>query len=259
VNRTAVITITHRRDPHLHRQRLALALDPPDLHVVVAMDDDPQLTPISGAVDPVVVRLASGEGGLPLARARNTGAFRAIDEGATVLIFLDVDCIPGPVLLRRYAAAAAALGAMALLSGPVAYLPPPTGSGYPPGGLDALAPFHPARPVPADGEVLPEYRFELFWSLSFCLTKVTWERLGGFHEGYAGYGAEDTDFAVRARQAGAQLFWVGGAEAFHQHHDPSREDPGHRAEMVRNAQLFFERHGWRPMRDWLDQLAPEGG
>jgi GT2 family glycosyltransferase len=252
--RSAVITITHGRDEHLNRQRLALAANPPDLHVVVGMDDRPDLPAIPGAPDPVVTRLPPGEGGLPLAEARNTGARLAVDEGATTLVFLDVDCIPGPQLLRRYRQAAAQLGPLALLSGPVAYLPPPAGSGYPTCGLDELAPFHPARPVPADGQVVAESRFELFWSLSFCVSSATWDRLGGFHQGYSGYGAEDTDFAMTARQAGAQLFWVGGAEAFHQHHEPSRDDPTHQGEMVRNAQLFHRRHGWWPMRDWLENL-----
>jgi GT2 family glycosyltransferase len=257
VSGCAVITITHRRDEHLHRQRLALAGDPPDLHVVVGMDDHPYLPAIPGVPQPAVEWLPAGEHGLPLAQARNAGARAAIDGGATTLVFLDVDCIPGPGLLRSYAIAADRSGPLALLSGPVAYLPPPDGNGYPAGGLDALAPFHPARPVPAAGEVVAESRFELFWSLSFCVTSATWDRLGGFHEGYAGYGAEDTDFAMTARQAGAGLFWVGGAETFHQHHEPSRDDPTRRVEMMRNAQLFHQRHGWWPMPDWLDQLPPE--
>ena len=44
--------------------------------------------------------------GLPLARARNAGAQRALDTGAELLVFLDVDCIPGASLVNRNEAAA---------------------------------------------------------------------------------------------------------------------------------------------------------
>ncbi|SES45256.1 glycosyltransferase family 2 protein [Actinokineospora terrae] len=254
--RTAVVTITHRRDDHLHRQRLGLATDPPELHVIVGMDDTPELRAVAGAVPVRSVSVSGGEGGLPLARARNAGAAAAIDAGADLLIFLDVDCVPGPQLVSRYTAAG--VPAPALLCGPVAYLPPPPQGGYPLDGLDALAPPHPARPAPAPGDVVAEDRFELFWSLSFATTAETWAHLGGFHEAYSGYGAEDTDFALTSRAAGATLHWVGGAEAYHQHHPPTRLDPDRAPEIVRNATTFHRRHGYWPMRDWLLDLAAMG-
>ncbi len=43
--------------------------------------------------------------------------------------------------------------------------------------------------------------------------------IDGFDAGYTGYGGEDTDFAMRVQEAGGSLWWVGGADAFHQHHD----------------------------------------
>ncbi|MFD0427690.1 glycosyltransferase family 2 protein [Streptomyces zhihengii] len=42
--------------------------------------------------------------------------------------------------------------------------------------------------------------------------------MGGFCEQYTGYGGEDTDFAATATRSGVDLWWVGGAEAYHQHH-----------------------------------------
>lgn len=215
---TAVVTVTHDRADHLRRHRAGLASGPPDHHVVVGMGEN---------VDPgdpasIVVRVEVGGDGLPLASARNAGAAAAIAAGAEVLIFLDVDCIPVPALVRRYTSAAGSVPGPALLCGPVAYLPPPTCGGYPVHGLDRLAAPHPARPDPPDATVVRDDRFALFWSLSFAVTRADWERFGGFHEGYAGYGGEDTDFAVRARGAGAGLYWVGGATAYHQHHPPAR-------------------------------------
>nr|WP_246046228.1 galactosyltransferase-related protein [Rarobacter faecitabidus] len=31
--------------------------------------------------------------------------------------------------------------------------------------------------------------------MTFALSSATWQRIGGFDEGYCGYGGEDTDFA----------------------------------------------------------------
>jgi GT2 family glycosyltransferase len=258
LTRTAVITIVSGRDEHLHRQRLAMVGDPPDLHVVVAMGAEPYLPPVDGGPEVSTVHVEVAPGGLPLAAARVAGARRAIEAGADVLIFLDVDCIPGPALTSGYRRAVVAEPRPALLCGPVSYLPPPPLNGYPIRRLAQLAAPHPGRPVPATGEIMAETRFELFWSLSFAVGCGTWTDVGGFDEGYVGYGAEDTDFALRAAALGATLHWVGDAPAYHQHHPPSREDPQRVPEMVRNAERFFYRHGSWPMGDWLSDLARRG-
>jgi hypothetical protein len=258
VTATAVVTITRGRDAHLHRQRLGLAANPCALHVVVGMGEQPVLQDVPGA--PPVTRLVVPVplAGLPLAAARNAGVEAALAAGAELVVLLDVDCIPGPTLVRRYAQGAAAVAHPALLGGPVGYLPPAPAGGYPATDLATLAPFHPARPVPPDGAVWPETRIELFWSLSFAITAPDWARVGGFCTDYAGYGGEDTDFAVTAARAGARLYWVGGATAYHQHHPPSRHTAGRAAEIVRNARLFRRRHGWWPMQGWLRELTEEG-
>ena len=128
--RAAVITIVAGRHDHLLRQRAAL--DPNVHHVLVAMGERCR---VPGAD---VIRVANTPQGLPLAQARNAGARRALDAGAELLVFLDVDCIPGPRLLERYRAVG---DEPALLCGPVAYLPP--ASDRPEEGRP-----HPARPAP---------------------------------------------------------------------------------------------------------------
>ncbi|MCY7344495.1 MAG: glycosyltransferase family 2 protein [Pseudonocardia sp.] len=255
---TAVVTITHDRDAHLHRQRVGLAADPPDLHVVVGMGEAPRLTPVPDAPPVLLLDLPVPDSGLPLAAARNAGAAAALHAGADLLVLLDVDCIPAPRMLRRYRDAARTAAAPALLCGPVHYLPPPPPGGYPHTGLADLAPPHPARPAPPDGEVVPEDRLALFWSLSFAVTAATWTAAGGFCEEYTGYGGEDTDYALMAAAAGVGLHWVGGATAFHQHHPPARDTPARVAEIVRNATLFRRRNGWWPMTGWLTDLAARG-
>ncbi|MBW0124166.1 glycosyltransferase, partial [Pseudonocardia oceani] len=104
MTRTAVITPVRGRAAHLHRQREALAVDPPDVHVVVAMGAEPELADVPGAPPVAVVRVPVPTTGLPLSAARNAGAAAA--AGADLLVFLDVDCIPAPGMLRRYADAA---------------------------------------------------------------------------------------------------------------------------------------------------------
>ena len=100
--RTAVITIAHGRHDHLAAQQAALARSDraADVRVVVAMDDH------ALRAEAEVVHVDRVGGALPLAAARNAGVRRARELGAELLVLLDVDCLPDPVLLDRYASAA---------------------------------------------------------------------------------------------------------------------------------------------------------
>jgi GT2 family glycosyltransferase len=253
--RTAVITIVAGRHDHLVRQRAALG--GPEHHVVVAMGAS-EAAPCRRLVGDTsdVIAVETLPEGLPLARARNAGARRALDAGAELLVFLDVDCIPGAELLERYEAAGGSTPA--LLCGPVAYLPPAPPEGYPSAGLQSLAAPHPARPVPPEDELQRGGDHALFWTLSFAVTAATWQRVGGFCEDYVGYGGEDTDFGQLAARAGVDLWWVGGAWAYHQHHATETPPVRHLADIVRNAALFHRRWGWWPMSGWLAAFAERG-
>ncbi|ANY08888.1 glycosyltransferase family 2 protein [Pseudonocardia sp. HH130630-07] len=247
----AVVTIVRGRADHLARQRRLLAAGPPVLHVVVGMGEEPDLSGPAPSTRSVTV---PAPGPLPLAAARNAGARAALTAGAGLLVFLDVDCLPGPVLVDRYRAAAARTGP-ALLAGPVTFLPPPGPAGVPERDLARWVDPHPGRPDPPDGALRPEPRRELFWSLSFALAAGSWTGTGGFDEGYRGYGAEDTDFALACE---LPLYWVGGAHALHQYHPPSRTDPGQAGGIVANARRFHGRWGRWPMEPWLRELAASG-
>nr|WP_231704937.1 galactosyltransferase-related protein [Arthrobacter gengyunqii] len=232
----------------------------PDDYVIVAMDDpgvaasfpDPRLPG-------TVVELPRTGTALPLAKARNAGARAALQRGADLLLFLDVDCLPGPDLVAGYVAAATDYAASArLLCGPVTYLDPPGPQGYCLDRLSDLDSPHPARPAPLPGEIFPDDNPDLFWSLSFAVTAETWNRIGGFCEDYTGYGGEDTDFARLAGRAGAGLAWVGAARAYHQFH-PTQDPPvQHVADIVRNANLFHARWGSWPMGGWLQGFRDRG-
>ena len=103
-----------------------------------------------------------------------------------------------------------------------------------------------------------ESRVELFWSLAFAVAPATHARVGGFDPGYVGYGAEDTDYAFRARAAGVPLAWVGDAWAHHQHHPVSSPPVEHLSDIARNARRFRARWGTWPMRGWLTAFADTG-
>ena len=256
--RLAVITIVSGRPDHLERQHAGLARSTrlPDDYVVVAIGDPAvaSWTPASSSPLPFVAELAA-DGALPLAAARNLGARLAFDRGADVAVFLDVDCIPHPELLARYAEASAQ-HPESLLTGPVGYLP--EGVDYDrPDDFDRAVDVHGFRPNPAPGQV-ETGRHDLFWSLSFAVSRETWHRLGGFFEGYRGYGGEDTDFGMTAAEEAIDLVWVGGAVAYHQFHQTEDPPVQHLDDILVNGALFESRWGFWPMRGWLDSFERLG-
>lgn len=126
--RTEVITPAAGRHRHLTLQHFGLAAGShvPDQYVVVAMDDR-DLGAVLVGREPVatVVDCPVNNGNLPLARARNLGAARAVERGAELLVFLDVDCVPGKQLLERYRQVALdTRHPRSLLCGTVSYLRP---------------------------------------------------------------------------------------------------------------------------------------
>jgi hypothetical protein len=293
--RVGVATIQRGRHRHLERQVAGGAAQtrPPDDDGVLSMDPPPRHG--DGTADPAVLgagglgregdgpgaalRPASAPGGgaappparasgprvlahpvpdgapIPLAAARNL-AIAALGD-VDVAILLDTDCIPGPDLVARYADAAARR--TGLLAGPVGHLPAgrPAGTALLAADREAAV-VRGSRPVPADDELLGEPRHELFWSLSFAVSPATHELIGGFDEGYVGYGGEDTDYALRAREADVGLTWVGGAWAYHQDHPVSNPPREHLRDIVRNARRFHAHWGRWPMEGWLGAFADEG-
>lgn len=233
---------------------------PVDSHVVVCMGDDRAADVTTTQAEPPVaaVHVEVPDSRLPLARARNAGAEQAIESGADLLVFLDVDCIPAPGLVARYVQCASEDRTPRLLCGPVAYLPPPPPGGYDLDRLNELADPHPARPRPAEDQILRDGDPRLFWSLSFAVRPDSWQRIGGFCEEYRGYGGEDTDFGQCAASAGVRLDWTGGADAYHQFHPVSDPPVEHVVDVVTNARIFFRRWGWWPMSGWLSEFQRLG-
>jgi hypothetical protein len=200
---------------------------------------------------PVRHRHVEGEP-MPLAAARNRAAEAAQGER---LIFLDVDCIPGPGLVAAYAG----VEAEALLLGEVLYLPEgAVGLSLDYEALDRDGRVHPAKPPIPENGLRPEPEARELWGLSFALPASAYRSVGGMDEGFSGYGGEETDFAVRLAASGLPTFWVAGARAYHQHHPVHVPPLPHFESILRNATRFHARHGSWCMEYWLGQFRDAG-
>jgi N-acetylglucosaminyl-diphospho-decaprenol L-rhamnosyltransferase len=252
----SVVTIVAGRRGHLARQLEGLQRQqrPADHLAIVRMDRLPVDVPAGVAGTVQVLDLPLPPDRLHLAAARNLGV-RSTSGGTVVL--LDVDCIPGAGLVSAYAGAAEAVDG--LLCGGLRYLEPgqPSPGWSEPDLMKASAP-HPARPVSGPGQLVRDDRHELAWTTSLAFRRESFDRICGFDERFQGYGGEDTDFAFRARNAGLGVWWCDDAVAYHQHHPTQNPPVQHLEDIVRNAALFAELHGWYPMQGWLETFRDRG-
>lgn len=248
----SVLTLLRGRDDRLRNLMRGLARQTlPPAELVIAWMQPTAAPDLPDPGCPVRHLYVHGEP-MPLAAARNRSAEAARGD---VLIFLDVDCIPGPGLVAAYAGA----GTDGLLLGEVLYLSEgAVGADFDVTHLDRLGRVHPAKPpIPETGLRLEPDAKEL-WGLSFALPAAAYRSLGGMDEGYAGYGAEETDFAVRLSAAGLPTNWVAGARAYHQHHPVHVPPLQHFDPILRNAARFHARHGHWCMEYWLSQFRDAG-
>lgn len=253
---TSIVTIVRGRSGHLANLLTGLARQSePPLEVVVARMGGPTLDPViatyGGKIQVVDVAVPV-DGPLPLAAARNRGAEASRGD---MIIFLDVDCIPGEHLVRACGAAVATGGVVA--SAQVQYLVPgvPGRGSWTEAGLRRAGHFHAIRPhVSATTALAPD----LLWSLAVAIARADFFGLGGFDEGYVGYGGEDTDFGARSAEAGLSLVLAAGARAYHQHHATHDPPLQHVGDIVTNSRRFRDRWGRWPMEGWLAEMASMG-
>ena len=242
----SVVTLAKGRPAHLRNllRGLERQTQAPAEFIVAVMQDAPYDLP--EVAFPVRQILVPGTE-LPLAAARNQGVAAA---GGDAVVFLDVDCIPAPDLVADYARGLAELNG--LLMGEVLHLPERATAGdWTCEGFAAVAERHSdRRGPPASGlEICPDYR--CFWSLNFAIRRATFLATGGFDERYTGYGGEDTDFGKVLDQAGIPIAWMKGGLAYHQYHPHHMPPVHHLDSVVRNAELFEAKWGYRTMGHWL--------
>ncbi|MGL5839560.1 MAG: glycosyltransferase family 2 protein [Sphingorhabdus sp.] len=242
----SICTLGTGRAAHLHNlvEGLNRQSAPPVELVVGVMQDAPY--DLGHARFPVRQILLGG-GAMPLAAARNAAAKAAISKR---LAFLDIDCIPAPDFIADYADHLADRDG--IIMGEVLYLP----SGAADDGLDfdhfaKIGEKHSERAGPPD-EALGECTdYRCFWSLNFAMHHDRFIALGGFDEGYTGYGGEDTDFGRTAADAGIPLLWCRGARAYHQYHAHYMPPVHHLDSVLANARRFRDKWGYHTMDRWL--------
>lgn len=242
----SVVTLAKGRPAHLRNVLLGLERQSqaPAEFIVAVMQDAPYDLP---EVDLPVRQILVPGTELPLAAARNRGVAAATGD---VVVFLDVDCIPAPDLVADYARGLAELDG--LLMGEVLHLPERATAGdWTCEAFAAVAERHSDRrgPPAAGLEICHDYR--CFWSLNFAIRRATFLATGGFDERYTGYGGEDTDFGKVLDQAGIPIAWMKGGLAYHQYHPHHMPPVHHLDSVVRNAELFEAKWGYRTMGHWL--------
>ena len=198
-----------------------------------------------------------------LSAARNAAGRWAIEQAQPdeAIIFLDADCLPAPTLLSAYVQACQQFPG-SVFSGPVTYLQ--QGVVPRPHNVASYDAPHPARPNPIVGELQQAsgQDYEVFWSLNFAAERSTLKHClnswDGFDESFTGYGGEDTDFAYQLRAHDIPLWWVGSARVYHLWHPVSSPPVEHVEDIVKNANLFYQKWGQWPMRGWLKQFSEMG-
>ncbi len=245
----SVCTLAKGRARHLENMVLGLrrSVRPPrELIIAVMQSERYQLPEASFPVRQIVLG-DQEDGAMCLARGRNKAAAHASGE---LLVFLDVDCIPHPSMLADYAEAAGRR--QGVFMGEVGYL----ANGATDEGLDfarfeEAAVRHPERPEPPRSGTEQSEDAKCFWSLNFAMRARDFTAIGGFDEGYVGYGGEDGDFARTLIANGLPLWWVRGAKAYHQFH-PHHVPPVHHLDSVlANARRYQEKWGEPVMEQWL--------
>ena len=179
--------------------------------------------------------------------ARNAAARRA---SGRYLCFMDADMIPGRELVGSFSGALREEDAVCV--GDLWYADPaPVEAGWEEERLRARSRLHPERPVAPQSGWLRSPAYGMVWGSCFAIRRERFHRLGGFDEGFQGYAGEDTDLAMRSRDAGAPLLLVWRAPAYHQHHDVFEPPVQQFRATLENARRFHEKHGWWPMGGWL--------
>lgn len=243
----SALTLARGRADHLKNLIRGLARqDQPPVELVIGVMQPEPFADLPQTDFPLRQILVPGTA-LPLARARNLVARAARAEA---LAFVDVDCIPAPALIADYARTCAP-GA-GVMMGEVMYLP----GGATDQGVDfdrfaQLAVKHADRagPPATPTETCSDYR--CFWSLNFAMHRQDFQRSGGFDERFTGYGGEDTDFARMLHELGIAISWMQGARVYHQYHPHFMPPVHHMDSVVRNAELFARKWGYRTMEHWL--------
>ncbi|KQS36277.1 glycosyltransferase family 2 protein [Pedobacter sp. Leaf194] len=236
----SIVTIVKGRMKQLNNLLISVRAStvlPFDVQIVFMEPQDDWVAPEGLNVH---IQILENGVGLPLAAGRNLGFYAAKTQN---IIFIDVDCIISPSLFENMLKV---LEAKRIISAYPLYLPiVPDSGNYE--EIKHLAVPHPSREnIPA---LQPTDHLQ-FWSLIFAIQKQGFKSIGGFDDTFKGYGAEDTDFAMKFHQAGAKLIFVRDY-VLHQYHDKYDPPLNHFDSIIENARRYRLKWNALPMLRWL--------
>ena len=253
----SMVTLVRNRNALLRSFLAGVAGQDSPVEVVVVRaggDEDPRdVVAEVGGLRATVCEVDAPDERIPYSAARNAGAAAASGDH---LAFCDADTIASPTFAGAIDAALAQHDA--LCTGEVRYLPPGDASGADFPTLLRRSRPHPHRePVPDVG-VASSGRHELVWGLCMAMRHCTFDRVGGFDEGYGGYAGEDTDLGRTLADDGIPVGLVADAVVLHQHHDSFDPPVQQLRATVANAQRYRDKWGTWPMGGWLEGFAELG-
>ncbi len=222
----AVIIPVYNRPDLLARTLAGLARSTRPVTVVVADDGSDADIESVVALAPVEVTLVrQAHVGYGAGRARNLGARHAGE--VDVLIFVDADCIPDPLLVERHLAwhageanlvtvgrrsqvRVAGLDPAAIATGTVD-LEASVDDGY-----SGMGDFRPVLERRSARLRSGDEAFRTLVSSNVAVARTLFETVGGFDERFTRWGGEDTELGWRLWQQGALFVPVADARVYHQ-------------------------------------------
>lgn len=242
--RVAAVVVTHRGGPDVLECVASLERDRyPDLHVIV-VDNGP-----GGGGDAVQARHAGVEvirtPNDGLAAAFNAGVAAALRRDPDYVLQLNDDVVVASDLIERLVGAALDRPRAGALGGPVYRYDDPERLWFAGGGIlwSLGKTYHRGREM-LDGPRFEEARrVDYVCGAAVLYRAQTLREVGGWDERYF-LVFEDTDWSVRARRAGWEQWYVGGAKAWHK---VSASFGGEKSALYlyflfRNNILFMRRH-----------------
>ncbi|ARN76897.1 hypothetical protein BST97_02145 [Nonlabens spongiae] len=250
--KSTLITIHYDREIQLNNllRGLSLGTNVPDEVIVINMGQKPNIYKDYNLNLKIEQIEGDDRARLPIGQSRNLGAKLASFE---TLHFLDVDCIPDKFYIEKMNDGL--LNQNGLFMGTPKYLFDEVSEDFTFNELEKQSTEHHKRPSVKGIERSNDAG--LFWSLCFSISRSSFKKLGGFDEGYYGYGGEDTDLSFTCKKLNFPFFLT-EAVAYHQQHGFYKPPVDKLQAIVDNCNYFYSKWNHWPMDKHLKAFAEYG-